>query len=386
MTKISLLKCCGYDKADSAVRETLNLLGGISSFIKPGEKILIKPNLLSAKTPDKAVTTHPEIVRAIIRLVKSVGAVVSVGDSPGGIYSLDINNLWKVTGMSDVCREENVELISFESAGSHKIDVNDANIKKVLFSKAVLDCDGIINLPKLKTHSLMAFTAGIKNLYGCIPGMIKVEYHKYASKNADFARLLSNIYLFLKNKIRFTLIDGILAMEGNGPSSGDIRKADLIAASTDTLMLDVFLFSFLGGNISKNHVFKNLDIKEKDLTRLSIVGVLPGDFNLNKFSFPQTKALDIVPKPLVKIIGKFLWIRPVIDISKCVGCMFCAKSCPVKAIKRKDNEKYPSVTDEKCISCFCCHELCPYKAVDFKRSFLAKILMYLERKYNKNAV
>lgn len=374
MTKISLLKCTDYNLANSAVKEAVNLLGGISAFVKPGEKILIKPNLLSIKSPDKAVTTHPEIVRAVIQLVKSAGAVPFVGDSPGGARS-DMNKLWEVTGMTQVCEEEKAEIVSFEGAGAREIDINDMNVEKVLFSKAVLDCDGIINLPKLKTHSLMTFTAGIKNLYGCIPGLRKVEYHKYASKNDDFARLLANIYLFLKGKIRLTLVDGILGMEGNGPSSGIIRKMDMIAASDDIPMLDAFLLDSIGGNIAKNHVLKALHISKNDLNRISIIGGLPGDFDLSNFKFPQNRKLDLVPRPIIRSLGKFLWIKPKINDYKCVGCMFCAKSCPVKAIEKVNGKKQPVVLEKKCISCFCCHELCPYKAVDFKKSLLAKLFM-----------
>lgn len=374
MTKISLLKCTDYGLADSAVKEAVNLLGGISSFVKPGERILLKPNLLSPKPPDKAVTTHPEIVRAAVQLVKSAGGVPVVGDSPGGARA-DIKKLWEITGIARVCREEKAELVSFEAAGSRDIDVNDISIEKVTFSKIIFDCDGIINLPKLKTHSLMSFTAGIKNLYGCIPGLRKVEYHKYASKNEDFAGLLANIYIFLKNKIRFTLIDGISAMEGNGPSSGTVRKTDMIVASSDTAVLDAFLLDIIGGDISKNHLLKALHISEDQMNSLSIIGNLPGDFDLQNFKFPQTRKLDLVPRPVIRALGKFLWVKPKINNLKCVGCMFCAKSCPAGAIERKNGEKRPAIIEKKCISCFCCHELCPYKAVDFRKSLMAKLFI-----------
>ncbi|MCL2144331.1 MAG: DUF362 domain-containing protein [Endomicrobia bacterium] len=375
MTKISLLKCKDYDNANITVKEAVNLLGGISSFVKPGEKILVKPNLLSPKTPDKAVTTHPEIVRAVIQLVKKAGAVPVVGDSPGGAAHTNIKELWDVTGMTQVCKEEGVEIVSFEAAGAKEIDINDVNVEKVLFSNIVLDCDGIINLPKLKTHSLMTFSSGIKNLYGCIPGLRKVEYHKLASKNEDFGHLLANIYLFLKNKIRFTLVDGILGMEGNGPSSGDIRKIEMIAASSDTMMLDAFLFDSLGGNIMKNHIFKKLNIFPDNLNRLSIIGKLPGDFDLSNFRFPHTIKLDLFPRSFIRILGKFLWVKTRVNLSKCGGCMFCVKSCPVHAIEIKEDIKRPFVIDKKCISCFCCHELCQFRAIDFKKSLLAKLFM-----------
>ncbi|MCL2485680.1 MAG: DUF362 domain-containing protein [Endomicrobia bacterium] len=374
MTKISLLKCSDYNKANPAVKEAVKLLGGISNFVKPGEKILIKPNLLSPKYPERAVTTHPEIVRAVIQLVKQAGATPIVGDSPGGALR-DIKNLWKVTGMEEICREEKVELVNFEAAGSKEIDINDKNIKKVSFSNVVLNCDGIINLPKLKTHSLMTFTAGVKNLYGCIPGLRKVEYHKYASKNKDFADLLTNIYLFLKDKIRFTLIDGIYGMEGNGPSGGDVRKMEIIAASADTAVLDAYILDALKLDVSKNNVSKNLGISKKDIEGSSIIGNDIKSFDFKNFKFPKIRILDYIPKSLVKTLGIFLWVKAKINEKKCLKCMLCVKSCPVDAIKVENDKKYPYVINSKCISCFCCHEMCPYKAVDFKKSFLAGLFI-----------
>ncbi|MDR1696133.1 MAG: DUF362 domain-containing protein [Endomicrobium sp.] len=374
MSKISLIKCDDYNKANPAVKETVKLIGGISHFVKPGEKILIKPNLLSPKDPERAVTTHPKIVKAVIQLVKEAGAVPVVGDSPGGAIR-NIENLWKVTGMEEICAEESVELVNFEAAGSEEIDINDKIVKKVHFSKAVLKCDGIINLPKLKTHSLMTFSAGIKNLYGCIPGLMKVEYHKYASKNREFADLLTNIYLFLKNKIRFTLLDGIYAMEGNGPSGGEPRKMNILSASSDTALLDSYILDALNFDISKNLICRNLKISKKDTDGLEVIGNDIKDFNVENFKFPQTILLDHIPKPVVKALGSFLWVKAKINEKVCSKCALCVKSCPVKAIKQENGGSYPRVTDSLCISCFCCHEMCPCKAVDFKKSFLADLFI-----------
>ncbi|OEG70701.1 hypothetical protein ATZ36_17150 [Candidatus Endomicrobiellum trichonymphae] len=373
VTKISLIKCGDYGKVYNAVREAVRLLDCMSAFINQSEKILVKPNLLSPKDPSKAVTTHPEIVRAVIKLVKEAGAIPVVGDSPGGAIR-NIKNLWETTQMERICREENVELINFEASGSKEFDINDKNIKKVNFSNAVLDCDGIINLPKLKTHALMSFSAGVKNLYGLVPGLMKVEYHKYASKNKDFADLLTNIYLFFKDKIRFTLIDGILSMEGNGPSAGEVRKTDLIAASRDTAVLDAYLLNELGYDISNSDILKNLKITKDILKTVEVSGERPERFNLKKFKFPSVRKLDLFPKFLIRIFGKFLWVRADISEKICVKCMLCARSCPAGAIRAADNQ-HPHVDEEKCISCFCCHEMCPHKAVKFKKSMLAKIFI-----------
>jgi uncharacterized protein (DUF362 family)/Pyruvate/2-oxoacid:ferredoxin oxidoreductase delta subunit len=374
VTKISFIKCDDYGKADNAVREAVRLLGCISAFISPSEKILIKPNLLSPKDPSKAITTHPEIVRAVIKLVKEAGAVPAVGDSPGGAIR-NIKNLWETTQMERICREENVELINFEASSSKEFDINDKNIKKVNFSNAALDCDGIINLPKLKTHALMSFSAGIKNLYGLVPGLMKVEYHKYASKNKDFADLLTNIYLFFKDKIRFTLIDGILSMEGNGPSAGEVRKTDLIAASRDTAVLDAYLLNELNYDISNSGILKNLKITKDILKTVEVSGEKPESFNLKKFKFPSVRKLDLFPKSLIRIFGKFLWVKADINEKICVKCMLCARACPAGAIRAAAGNQYPHIDAEKCISCFCCHEMCPHKAVKFKKSMLAKIFI-----------
>jgi uncharacterized protein (DUF362 family)/Pyruvate/2-oxoacid:ferredoxin oxidoreductase delta subunit len=372
--KISLIKCDDYCKADNAVREAVGLLGCISAFINPLEKILVKPNLLSPKDPSKAVTTHPEIVRAVIKLVKKAGAVPVVGDSPGGIIR-NIKNLWETTQMERICREEKVELINFEAAGSKEFDINDKNIKKVNFSNAVLDCDGIINLPKLKTHALMSFSAGVKNLYGLVPGLMKVEYHKYAFKNKDFADLLTNIYLFFKDKIRFTLIDGILSMEGNGPSAGEVRKTDLIAASRDSAVLDAYLLNELSYDISKSDILKNLKITKDILKTVEVLGERPESFNLKNFKFPSVRKLDLFPKFLISIFGKILWVKAGINEKICVKCMLCARACPAGAIRVADDNQYPYIDTGKCISCFCCHEMCPHKAIKFKKSMLAKIFI-----------
>jgi ferredoxin len=221
----------------------------------------------------------------------------------------------------------------------------------------------------------MSFTAGVKNLYGCVPGIMKVEYHKLASKNKDFADLLANIYDFLKHKIRFTLIDAILAMEGNGPGNGDIRKLNMVAACADAALLDANLLHLLKSDISSNYVLRSLNITSKDVDKTEFIGDSPNEFNFDGFKFPALRKLDVVPKPIVKLLGKFLWVKAKINEKSCRKCMLCVKSCPVSAIKCKDKSSFPSVDESKCISCFCCHELCPYKAVGFRKSILAKIFI-----------
>ncbi len=164
-------------------------------------------------------------------------------------------------------------------------------------------------------------------------------------------------------------------MEGNGPSAGEVRKTDLIAASHDTAVLDAYLLNELNYDISNSGVSKNLKITKDVLKMVEFSGEKPENFNLKKFKFPSVRKLDLFPKFLIRIFGKFLWVRADINEKICVKCMFCAKACPAGAIRTVAGDQYPHIDAKKCISCFCCHEMCPHKAVKFKKSLFAKIFI-----------
>ena len=374
-TKVSLVKCSNYDTTavDQAVRKAVHLLGGIKHFVRPGMKILLKPNLLSARTPDRHVTTHPEVVRAVIRLVKEAGGAPVIGDSPGGAVR-GVERVWVETGMKKLAEEENVELVSFETSGSTEKPIDHPLIKSVTVSKVPLEADGIINLPKLKTHGIVIFTAGVKNFYGCVPGLRKGEYHKLAPYPDDFGHLLAEIYKIVKDKVLFSLVDGITAMEGDGPSSGDLRQLNLIAASSDTAALDSALITLLGFKPSRIGTVKYLSLSgagKLDPRNIETVGDPAGSFETSGFKFPSNWHVSLIPKALIKILGKFIWMKPEIMPEICVNCMLCVNSCPVNAIKAAPGQK-PVVERQGCISCLCCHELCPYKAIRLQGSFLAR--------------
>ena len=376
-TKVSIIKCGSYNSTEieQSVRRAIDLLGGIKAFVKPGMKILLKPNRLSARTPDRHVTTHPEVVRAVIRLVKEAGGVPVIGDSPGGAIK-GVERVWIETGMKKLAAEENVLLVNFETSGSVELKINHGLIPSVHISKVPLEVDGIINLPKLKTHGLLIFTAGVKNFYGCVPGLRKGEYHKLAPYPDDFGHLLAEIYMLLKDKVLFSLIDGVTAMEGNGPSSGELRQLNLIAASADTAALDTELITLLGFKPAKIGTIKYLSSRnagEIHTGNIELVGDKLEIFNFAKFKFPSNWHINLVPKFLIRILGNLIWMKPEIMPEICVNCMLCVNSCPVNTIKISAEGK-PVVKLKRCISCLCCHELCPYKAIRLKGSFLARTM------------
>lgn len=374
-TKVSIIKCITYESAlvFEAVKRSVDELGGISKFVKPGEKILIKPNLLSAREPEKAVTTHPEVLKAIIKLVKSAGGKPLVGDSPGGAIK-GVERVWEKTGTKQAVIDEPAELINFETRGSFEQPVNHHAVKALNLVKLINEVDGIINLPKLKTHGLAVFTGAIKNLYGLIPGLRKAEYHKLSPHPDEFSQLLGELYLAVKHKIRLNVVDGIVGMEGNGPSSGELRKTEVIAASADGLALDCALTSLLGfkpDNLETVKYLKNKNAGESNLSNIEITGDDPSLFNFTKFKFPSTWYMKFVPHFAINLIGKYIWLKPVIVPEICVNCLLCVNSCPVKTIETRKNLK-PYIHHSGCISCLCCHELCSYKAIELKSSKLAK--------------
>ncbi|MFC1501332.1 DUF362 domain-containing protein [Elusimicrobiota bacterium] len=374
--KVSIVKSQSYNFPSlyTSVRKSVDLIGGIKKYIKPNEKILLKPNLLSAKEPERGVTTHPEVIRALIRMTREAGAIPILGDSPGGAVK-GLERVWDKTGMKKLAEQEKVDLVSFEAAGSKQVKINHPLIKSIHLSNTVFDVDGIINIPKLKTHGLMLMTGTIKNLYGCVPGLRKAEYHKYAPYPKDFGLLLKEIYLQLKDKIRFSLIDGIVSMEGNGPSSGELRNTNILISGNNALVTDKIVARIFGFDERKIETINCFEKNEQsDITNIEIVGENLNTLNFGKFKLPSNWYIHLVPKFLVDLLGKLLWLKPKIDQTKCIDCMMCFDSCPVKAIKKDKNNKL--IVDKKeCISCLCCHELCPYNSIELESSFVSKILI-----------
>ncbi|MGF7119453.1 DUF362 domain-containing protein [Methanobacterium oryzae] len=370
MTRISISECQSYNIKDvqNAVNCCLDNLGGISSFIKPESRVLIKPNVLIAKAPKEAATTHPIIIEAIINSVKSAGAVPIVGDSPGGPVG-NLERYWKATGIREVCNRLDIEIVNFESAGVYKKKLNGNHY---YISKQVLDADFIINVPKIKTHGLTVFTCAIKNMYGVVPGLKKTEYHKEAPKPSDFSKLVVDI--FSLSKPRLNIVDGIIGMEGMGPSAGNPKELGMILVSTDAIALDSYICHILGKDPMKVPITKiayEKGLGEADINRIEIMGHKPEVMKDFKWPPNLASSLDMIPSSIAKGLMKFYWSRPAIDSDLCTNCKTCVKSCPVEALS---NGVYiPEFDYPECINCLCCAEMCPEKAVYLEKSVLTKL-------------
>ena len=365
-TKISLRYCNSYkvDILDEILKKVLEPFK-LSSKIKPNSKILIKPNLLGNYSPELAITTHPCILEALIKILKDFNVDIYLGDSPGNSL-IGIKNIWETTQIAELAKKYDIKLVNFEACGLQEFKTNIPNIKSIHLSKILFDVDYIINVPKLKTHTLTGFSCGVKNLYGCVPGARKAEYHKLAPKKENFVFVLNEIYNILKDRILITIVDGIEGLEGNGPGiNGEKRNYNGIFASTDATVLDEFILSLIDKSKTKQG-YNKIEFIGDDLSK----------FNFDNVKLPSTKLLYTFPpaitKLLVKCLGGFVWIKPYIDNNKCKRCAQCIKACPAKAVKI-DKNKNLFVDVKKCISCFCCHELCENKSIEIKTSLLAKL-------------
>ncbi|MBI5458777.1 DUF362 domain-containing protein [Methanobacterium sp.] len=377
-SQVSVAQCQSYSlhEVQKATKTCMDSLGGLDSYINPGDTVLLKPNLLQAKPPEEYITTHPVLVEAVINLVRDAGGMPQVGDSPGA-FDRDIERYWKVTGLTEVCKRLDVELVNFETAGSyHKT----RNGRDYHIAKPVLDADLLINLPKIKTHGLTVFTCAIKNLYGTVPGFTKVEYHKQAPKPSEFAARVVDI--FAVNQPCLHIVDGVVGMEGSGPSAGDPRKLGMILAGTDGVALDSFITHTLGRNpleVPTNSIAYEQGLGESDIKMINVIGEAPV---VDNFKWPPklSSTLEIIPGPLARGLMKFWWTRPAINPEKCNQCKRCQESCPTHALRKpgqlSEGQKLyiPEFDYDDCINCLCCMEMCPQKAVYHDKSLLYNVI------------
>jgi len=370
MAKISISKLDSYEieLIQKAVNQSLDNLGGLAKFIKKYDTVLIKPNILLAKRPEEAITTHPAVINAIIKAVKDVGAVPYVGDSPGGFVG-NVDRHWEITGIEEVCNRLDVEILNFEASGVYEKELNGF---KYHIAKPVLDADFVINVPKIKTHGLTTFTCALKNMYGAIPGLTKINYHKESPKPYEFSSLVVDIYNLTKPDLN--IVDGIIGMDGNGPSSGNPKELGLILASTDGVALDSYICYILGKDpqkVNTNQIAYERGLGELEIDNIDVLGYVPQP--RYDFKWPSSMAsTNMIPRFLLKRLMKFLWKRPAINKERCTNCKTCIKSCPVTALT--SGLDIPEFNNSECINCLCCIEMCPEKAIYQDKSLLAKLI------------
>lgn len=357
-----------YESVKSEIHDCLDALGGLE--IRAGSQVLVKPNLLAPAPPDRAMLTHPLVVKTVVEYVLQRGARVLVADSQA-MGSFD--KILKESGIRDALRGLDVECREFKNPV--QVDVGEP-FGKVEIAEDALNADVIINLPKLKTHSQMLLTLAVKNLFGCVVGLRKPQWHLRAGVDRDrFAALLVRICATLKPA--FNILDGVLAMEGPGPGKGGIpRHVGVILASRDAFALDAAVCRMLG--ISPDQLFTHAVAVRAGLVDEApeIIGDLP---SILGFKFPEMASMFFGPSQLHGLMRQHLIQRPVIDARACKACRDCAKYCPAEAIGFES--KNATFDYDKCIRCYCCLEVCPHGAMRAEEPPLGRIFSKIIKRY-----
>lgn len=380
---VSLSRCATYEPSavTAALEEALAPLGGMAAFVSPGQRVLLKPNLLSKADPTRAVTTHPEVLRAVIRAVKacSPGALL-VGDSPGGRNSPGgVRKLWDECGISAVCAEEGAELVLLDDDVTTVANPHSQLYSSFMLGAAAVEADVLINLPKLKTHGFMLYTGAVKNMFGCIPGLAKAQFHVKVPERADFAEMLVDLALACAPEL--TIMDGVIGMEGDGPAGGKPIEIGAVLASADPFALDVVASSIAGfapGEVYSVDIAHRRGLAPLSPDDVEVRGVPWVEFTPDRFERPHTSMTLKVPGWVANALKGAIIARPELgDAANCTGCATCRENCPVEAIEMRDRK--PRFDYEKCIRCYCCQELCPPQVLRLHSPWLLRFFSKRER-------
>ena len=377
MSKVAIIRCetYDYDIVKFAVERGIGLVGGADRFALRGEKILIKPNLLSASPPEKCVTTHPSLFRAVAEVFIASGAEVSYGDSPA---IGNTKGAAKKAGLQAVAEDLNIELADFKTGVEIFFEGGRQN-RKFVIAKGVLECDGVVSLPKLKTHGLEKFTGCVKNQFGCIPGVLKGEYHVKLPDAWNFGKMLVDLNRFVSP--RLYIMDGIYGMEGNGPQSGRPRRMNMLLFSRDPIALDATVLRLIGLNpeyVPTTKFGSEFGAGTYRTEEIELVGDNFDDFKIPDFDIDRSPVVTREEAGFTRFIGNRVVPKPVIVKEKCVTCGICVEMCPAnpKAVNWFDDDtsKPPAYNYDTCIRCYCCQEVCPEGAIELKVPVIRKLL------------
>ncbi|RPI03187.1 MAG: DUF362 domain-containing protein [Calditrichaeota bacterium] len=373
---VVLIRCESYElqAVSAAVERGLSLLGGIERYILPQEKILLKPNVLAGDQPERCISVHPSVFRAVAASVQAVTPHVTFGDSPGfGRPATHLNR----AGMTAVAGELGIIQADFEN-GREVAAIGSQSTNKFVLANGVIESDGLISISKFKTHQLTRLTGAVKNQFGCIPGLRKAEYHVILPNAYEFANMLIALNLLIKP--RLYIMDGIWAMQGNGPRGGDKIPMNVLLFSPDPIALDAMAARLIDLDpliLPTTKPGANWGLGVYTDEEIELLGDPPQQFYNKDFQVKRTPVEIVATLRGVSTLKNLISPRPFIQSLKCVKCGICVSACPVvpKALSWMDENKKmpPQYTYSRCIRCFCCQEMCPEGAIEIETPPLGRL-------------
>jgi len=370
VNRVSVIRCSDYSGTKKAIAEALELVGGLENIIQPGDRVLLKPNILAASSPEDAVTTHPSVVASMCEFVLQAGGKPVVGDGAGISRPGATSKALKASGIEEAAREAGAKVVNFETAGFTLVDVPDPlQFRKLYIANPVLEADVVISLPKLKTHELTYYTGAVKNFFGTLPLKCRKEAH-LLGKRELFGEAVADVYSVVMPS--FAVMDGIIGMEGDGPSHGKPINSGVVLASQDCVSLDIVAAEMIGFEPLKIPTTAGAMRKGFGNQCPVVVGTPLKETKI-KFK-PSSGGVSTAPSFLTRSLGKYYKIYPRINRRKCTHCGACYLNCSPHAVERLEDGSY-RINEEKCILCYCCRELCPSNAVEIKKSLLARLMI-----------
>lgn len=382
MEKVALLKCLNYevDEIEKKLREGFELLGGdayLRKLIPANSKVLLKPNFLSVIEKGSPVITHYAMFEAVVRIVKEYTNDIAFGDSPG---SEDTRKAAEKSGLMEVAERYGVRFADFNDEVHVELE-NPLMYKFWNVARAAYEADVVITLPKLKTHAMMYYTGAVKNQFGCVPGNKKAEWHTKLPDAAIFSKMLFDLNSVVKTS--FAILDGIVAMEGNGPRNGTPKKMNTIIMGESLTAVDSTAVRLIGYDNVLTVPFLKAAQETKWGTvlpeEIEILGEKLEDMKCKDFKLSRNaKVVNFLTPSLNNLVANLTAPNPVVIEDKCIGCKKCDEVCPerskVISFVKSNGKSIPKWNYSNCIRCFCCQELCPRGAIVTKGKPLGKIL------------
>jgi uncharacterized protein (DUF362 family)/Pyruvate/2-oxoacid:ferredoxin oxidoreductase delta subunit len=385
MNKVHVVKCPDHKQVGNRMTELFELMGGIERSAAPGEKIVLKVNLLAAAEPEEAITTHPAVTAAVGKMAKAMGAIPIIADSPGSGFQYTegtLKRVYRKCGMYDAATEAGID-VNMDTSYQAVSFPDGALAKRLDVITPITKADSVFNLCKLKTHTYMRMIGAVKNHFGVIPGLAKPGYHAKLHDTERFADMLLDLSAYVAPRV--SIMDAVIGMEGDGPNAGEPRAIGLLLAACNPLALDVVASEIIGLPREHSPVLVAAERRGLSPTRLEqveLVGADAAGLRIPGYRLPATFAVEEglanLPRwqqALKPLFRNGLTIKPRVLKDKCIACGACRDACPMHVITiKQDGKKYAHIDDSACIRCYCCHEMCPQDAIELHRSLLYRII------------